>query len=181
MKIQNYAQSTFETCLAVNLLQLSQTKISKDRELQVINYALNFSKNNFTIGHLDFVAKQFNTQLNFYVDNKSFFNFIKKFKFSNNIKLAQQKINLKFINSLIKKFPAIVYVDSFYLWKVSHYPHFIIVIEKFKNRYKLFDPWDGKTKYISSSILSKAIVSLRNNLKFCPQLITKAFTLKSAV
>ena len=171
--IQKYEQSTLETCLAVDLLNLVETEISQKKERQVLDYALDFSKENFTIGHLDFIARKFNVGLNFYVDNKPFFNFIKKFKFSNKINLIQEKINLKLINKLIKISPVIVYVDSYYLWKVSHYPHFIIVIEKSKKGYKIFDPWDGKIKHINSAILSKAIISLRNLLKFCPQLIQK--------
>ncbi|RMG82926.1 MAG: hypothetical protein D6707_01955, partial [Bacteroidetes bacterium] len=96
-----------------------------------------------------------------------------KFNFSNKINLIQEKINLKLINKLIKISPVIVYVDSYYLWKVSHYPHFIIVVEKSKNGYKIFDSWDGKIKQVNSNVLSKAIISLRNLLKFCPQLIQK--------
>ena len=80
--IQKYEQTTLETCLAVDLLNLVGVKISQKLEKEIINYALDFSKDNFTIGHLDFVAKKFNVRLDFYVDNKSFFNFIKKFKFS---------------------------------------------------------------------------------------------------
>ncbi len=171
--IQEYEQSTFETCLAVALLNLVGVNISYEREREAIDYALDFSKENFTIGHLDFVAEKTNTELDFYVDNKQFFNFIKKVKFSNKINLVQEKINLRLINRLIKISPAIVYIDSYYLWRISHYPHFIIVIKKVKNSYKIFDPWDGQIKYIDASVLSKAIISLRNHLKFCPQLIQK--------
>ena len=171
--IQKYEQSTFETCLAVDLLNLVGTEISKKIEREVIDYALDFSKDNFTIGHLDFVAQKFNVDLDFYVDNKPFFNFIKKFKFSNRVNLLKEKIDLKLIDRLIKISPVIVYLDSYYLWKVSHYPHFVIVIEKSKNGYKIFDPWDGKIKQINGTILSKAIINLRNLLKFCPQLIQK--------
>ncbi len=171
--IQEYEQTTFETCLAVNLLNLIGVKISKKLERKVIDYALDFSKENFTIGHLDFIAKEFNVGLDFYVDNKTFFNFMRELKFSNKINLIQKKIDLKLINKLIKISPVIVYVDSYYLWKVSHYPHFIIVIEKSKNGYNIFDPWDGKIKRIDSNVLSKAISGLRNILKICPQLIQK--------
>ncbi len=171
--IQEYEQTTFETCLAVDLLNLVGAEISKKIEREVINYALDFSKNNFTIGHLDFIAKKFNTKFDFYVDNRMFFNFIKKFNFSNKINLIQEKINLKLVSKLIKTSPVIVYVDSYYLWKINHYPHFIIVIEKSKDGYKIFDSWDGKIKNINSATLSKSIISLRNLLKFCPQLIQK--------
>ena len=171
--IQKYEQTTLETCLAVDLLNLVGVKISQKLEKEIINYALDFSKDNFTIGHLDFIAKKFNVGLDFYVDNKQFFRFIKKLNFSNKINLIQKKIDLKLIDKLIKISPVVVYVDSYYLWKVSHYPHFIIVIGKSKKGYKIFDSWDGKIKNINSTTLSKSIISLRNLLKFCPQLIQK--------
>lgn len=173
MKIQNYAQTTFETCLAVDLLQLTEKKISKDAELRIINYAMNFSKDNFTIGHLDFVAKNYSLEFDFYVDNNWFLNFIKKFKFSNKINIFHKKIDLNLINNLIKISPVIVYVDSFALWKITHAPHFIIVIQQTKEGYKIYDPWDGKIRAISSDVLLKGIIDLRNLLKYCPQLIHK--------
>jgi uncharacterized protein YvpB len=173
MRIQNYSQTTFETCLAVNLLQLTGKDISKDAELRTIYHAMNFSKDNFTIGHLDFIAENYNLELNFYVDNAWFLNFISTFTFSDKIKVFHKKIDLNFINRQIKISPVIVYIDSFALWKITHAPHFIIVIEQSEARYTIYDPWDGGIRNISSETLSKGIASLRNLLKYCPQLIQK--------
>jgi hypothetical protein len=173
MKIQDYAQSTFETCLAVDLLQLTEKKISKEEELKTINHAMNFSKDNFTIGHIDYVAKNYDLELNLYIDNKWYFDFTNKIKFSNKIKTIQKKINLDLINERIKVSPVIVYVDSFAIWKITHAPHFIIVIQETKKGYKIYDPWYGKIKIIDSEILSKGISDLRDLLKYCPQLIQK--------
>ncbi len=174
MDIQNYAQTTFETCLAVNLLQLTGEKISKEEELRLINHAMNFSKDNFTIGHLDYIAKNYNLELEFYVDNSWFFNFINKFRFSEKIKVFHKKIDLNLIDSQIEISPVIVYLDSFVLWKITHAPHFIIVIQRIKDNYKIYDPWDGKIKEISKTSLSRGIINLRNLLKYCPQLIRTA-------
>jgi len=121
--IQEYTQSTFESCLAVDLLNLTETKISPKKERKVLDYALDYSKYHFTLGHLDFVV--------------------------------------------------IVYLDAFVIWKITHAPHFIIVIENSRKGYKIYDPWDGKIRLINSTVLSKAIISLRNLLKYCPQLIQK--------
>lgn len=173
MEIQNYTQTTFETCLSVDLLQFTEEKISKEVELKTVNYAMNFSKNNFTIGHLDFIAKNFSLGLDFYVDNNWFLNFINKFKFSDRIKVFHKKIDLNFINSQVNISPIIVYVDSFALWKITHAPHFIIVIEQTREGYKIYDPWDGNIREISSKTLSKGIINLRNLLKYCPQIIQK--------
>lgn len=171
--IKEYEQSTCETCLAVSLLNIAGAGLSREREREVLSYALDFSKDNFTIGHLDFIAKEYGTNLDFYVDNKPFLDFIKKMRFSGKIRVLQEKIDLKLIDGLIKASPIIIYVDSYYLWKVSHYPHFIIVIRKLQDSYEIFDPWDGKIREISSSTLSKSITSLRNLLKFCPEVIQK--------
>ncbi|MBI5392422.1 hypothetical protein HZA96_01010 [Candidatus Woesearchaeota archaeon] len=122
--IQKYQQSTFETCLAVDLLNLVGIEISQKIEREVIDYVLDFSRDNFTIGHLDFIAKRYDAKLNLYVDNKPFFNFIKKFKFSGNINLFNQKIDLKLIDERIKFSPIIVYVDSYNLWKVRNHLKF---------------------------------------------------------
>ncbi len=171
--IQEYAQSTFESCLSVDLLNLIETKISPKKERKVLDYALDYSKDHFTLGHLDFVATKFRVGLDYYMDNKLFFNFTKQFLFSGKINLLQEKIDLRLIDKLIKISPVIVYLDAFVIWKITHAPHFIIVIENSKNGYNIYDPWDGKIRLINSKVLSKAIISLRNLLKYCPQLIQK--------
>ncbi|HLD73137.1 MAG TPA: hypothetical protein VJA23_06160 [Candidatus Nanoarchaeia archaeon] len=171
--IQEYTQSTFESCLAVDLLNLTETKISPKKERKVLDYALDYSKYHFTLGHLDFVATEFKVGLDYYIDNKLFFNFTKQFRFSGKINLFQEKIDLRLIDKLIKTSPVIVYLDAFVIWKITHAPHFIIVIENSRKGYKIYDPWDGKIRLINSTVLSKAIISLRNLLKYCPQLIQK--------
>lgn len=171
--IQEYAQSTFESCLAVDLLNLIKTKISPKKEREVLDYALDYSKDHFTLGHLDFVATKLGIGLDYYIDDNLFFNFTKKFQFSGKINLLQEKIDLKLIDKLIRLSPVIVYLDAFIIWKITHAPHFIIVIENSRKGYKIYDPWDGKIKLINPTVLSKAIISLRNLLKYCPQLIQK--------
>lgn len=173
MRIQSYSQTTFETCLAVDLLQLTQKNITKKEELNVINYAMEYSKDNFTIGHLDYISKKYGLNLAFYVDNPWFFKFISKFKFSKNINIICKNIDLNFVDNQIKTSPVIVYVDAFALWKITHAPHFIIVISKTKSGYKIYDPWDGKIRTISRKVLAIGIVGLRDYLKYCPQLIQK--------
>ena len=135
---------------------------------------MNFSKDNFTIGHLDFIAKNYDLGLDFYVDNNWLLNFINKFKFSNKINVFHKKIDLNLIDNKIKISPVIVYGDSFALWEITHAPHFIFVIKKIKEGYEIYDPWDGKVRIINPEILLKGIVNLRDLLKYCPQLIKKS-------
>ncbi len=173
--IQKYTQSTYETCLACCLLQavdkIIPTKITQKIELEVINHSFRFSKDDFVIGHLDYIAKKFNTNIFRIVDNRPFLNHITKIKTSVKIKNKVRKINLKLIDSVLEENQPIVYIDAYFLFGVYHAPHFITVLEKKNSQYKIFDTWDGKVKMIDSKTLSKAISSLRNHLKFCPQLI----------
>ncbi len=169
--IQEYEQTTFETCLSVSLLNLLNVKISKKKELELFIHALKFSKKDFSIGHLDYVVKKFNKKLDLYVDEGVCFNYIKQFTFSKKIFLIEEKINIKLVNKLLEKKPTILYIDSYYLYKIAHYPHFIIVIKKVKEQYEIFDPWDGKIKQVPIKTISKAIISLRNHIKLCPKII----------
>jgi len=173
--IQKYTQSTYETCLACCLLQavdkVKSIKITQKLELDCINHSFKFSKDDFVIGHLDFIAKKYNkVNIKRIVNNKPFYNYIKKIKSSSTINTEIRKINLKLINQLLDKKP-ILYIDSYYLFKIHHYPHFITMLEKIGTRYKIFDTWDGEVKLIESKIIAKSIFSLRNHLKFCPQIL----------
>ncbi|MEM5835062.1 MAG: hypothetical protein QXL09_02040 [Candidatus Aenigmatarchaeota archaeon] len=71
--IQKYEQTTCESCLAVNLLNLIGVEITPKIEKEVLYYALEFSKYNFVIGHLDFIANKFNVEFDFYIDNRVLF------------------------------------------------------------------------------------------------------------
>lgn len=172
--IQQYTQTTYETCLACCLLQavdrVKPIKLIHTIELACINHSMSFSKDDFVIGHLDFITKKFNVGVERIVDNKLFYDYVKKIKSSPKIITRVQKIDLSLLNQLLDKKP-ILYIDSYYLFKVTHYPHFVTVLERVGTKYKIFDTWDGKEKLIEGRILSKAISSLRNHLRFCPQVL----------
>ncbi len=166
----NYIQTTYETCLACCLLNEIK-ELNKENELNCIINSLKFSKKDFASGHLDFIAKKFNQKALRIVDNKYYFdNFIEK-NISDLISIKILKINLELIDKLIGKNKIITYLDSFYIQKEVHFPHFVTIIKKLENKYLIYDPWDGKEKLIEDKILNKAIISLRNLLKFCPQII----------
>lgn len=175
MRLPVYKQTTYETCLACNLLinanRVKPIKITKNLELQILNHSLDFSKENFTIGHLDYVAKRLGLKIDWFVDNRHFYNLIKKLKMHKNIHVKPRKIDLKFLDTLLKTFPVILYLDSYSLFKVYHYPHFVTILEKKNNKYKISDTWYGKRKVIDSKVISEGIILLRNHLKFSPQLI----------
>ncbi len=173
--VKRYTQTTYETCLACSLLQaVNKTNpitIDQKTELEVINHSLRFSKDDFVSGHLDFIVKRFNVKIRRIVDNKLFLNYINKVKTSDKIKNEVAKVNLNLIDDLLKEVQPIVYIDAYLLFGVYHAPHFITILEKVNDKYKIFDTWDGIEKLIEAETLSKAISSLRDYLKFAPQVI----------
>ena len=171
--IQKYAQATNQACLAVCLLQLTKTKITKKKEWDVLEYAFNFSKDDFAIGHFDYIAKKYDIKLDDYWDNKNYCDYLRKMKISKKINILHKKIDLNIVNKLIKKSPIILQIDSYAFWKITHCSHFVIILEKNKKGYKIYDPWFGKTFQKSTKEVSKGIISLRNLLKFYPQIIQR--------
>ncbi|HLC73390.1 MAG TPA: hypothetical protein VJH20_02015, partial [Candidatus Nanoarchaeia archaeon] len=166
--VQNYTQTTYETCFAVSLLQavnrIKPIKISQKLELDCIIHSLKFSKYDFVIGHMDFISRKFNVNIERFFDNKYFFNYVRKLKSVPNTKMCVNKIGLNLINKILDRQP-ILLVDSFYFNKVYHYPHWITLLDKIGSKYRIFDTWEGKEKIINSRILAKAVSSLRNHLK----------------
>ncbi len=176
-----YKQKHPETCLAKCLMILLEKKegkkIADKYEMDLLNYSFRHERENIARGHLEKVIKDFSISVNWFVDSKIFFDFIKEKNMKKKIKLVNQKVNLKFIDKILDN-PIIVYLDRFFLWDKSHslyykyhYPHFIIINKKIGNDYEIIDPDDGKVKIIPNKTLSKAIISLRNYLWISPHII----------
>jgi hypothetical protein len=173
--IQKYTQTTYETCLACSLLQavdqITPIKINKEIELELITHSMKFSKEDFVVGHLDYISKNFKVNILRIVDNKPFYDYIKKIKTDSKITTKVAKIDLKLIDSYLESTKPIVYIDAYTFFKISHAPHFITVLKKIDDKYEIFDPWYGKSMIIKAQILYDSISSLNNHLLFCPQLI----------
>lgn len=166
-----YIQTTYESCLAVNLFYNLWFEIDKQKEFDVLNYSLNFSKESFTLWHLEYFCRKYGSKFHFYVDNSIYRDFLLQIPVSKNIFLSQKKVNLNFIDTLLESWKVILYVDWYYLYKVVHYPHFITLISKSWENYEIYDSWDGEVKILPKNLISKSIISLRNHLKFSPQVI----------
>ena len=169
--MQNYSQTINQSCLAIALLNISKIKITRKNEWEVLEAALKYSKEDFAIGHIEYIARKYNKKFNYYLDNKEFEKYVSKKHMSKNVKIFQEKISLNLINKLIKKSPIILQIDSYAFWKITHVSHFVIILEKTKTGYEVYDPWFGKNFYKSSKEVSTGIRSLRNLLKFWPQII----------
>ncbi|RMD67494.1 hypothetical protein D6817_01470 [Candidatus Pacearchaeota archaeon] len=171
--LQKYTQTTYESCLACCLLQavarVKPLKISKKLELACLLHSLKFSKHDFVIGHVDFIVKKFNVRVTRIVGSKRLFDHLKR-KRSRNLSTKRKRIDLSLINKFLDKQP-IVEMDVYHLYRTYHYPHFITILGKTGNKYKIFDTWDGKEKFVRSKTLANSISSLKNRLKLSPQMI----------
>lgn len=181
MKTTNYKQKHPETCLAkclMILLEKANHRTILDKyELELLIFSLKYERENIARGHLEKVVRDFKVNIDWYVDAKIFFDFVKKMKIPPKVSLINEKVNLKLIDKLLER-PLILYVDIFHLWEKEmglyykyHYPHFIIVNRKIDDFYEIIDPDDGKVKRIEQKRLSKAILSLRNHLWISPQIV----------
>jgi len=168
--MKTYKQTTCETCLASFLLLLAGVKPNQNKEMEILTYGLKFTKWNFSIGQLDFVARKYRKTIVTYVEDRRLYNLFRRLPTSERIKVVQANINLKLIKRLVKR-PLIVYVDDYLFRKELHYPHFVVVWKLERNNFLITDPWDGKMKRITPSSLLKGIKLLKNTLKFSPQII----------
>jgi len=160
-----YTQATCETCLACNLLINSKRniRVAKDVELDVLNHALRFSKYNFTIGHLDYMARKYGVKINWFVEGRLSYSHIRKKAIHRNVSVYKRKINIPFVDSLLKKSSVILYLDSYVLYGIHHYPHFITVAGKRGKSYKIIDPWDGRIKIVGVRTLSRGIILMTSS------------------
>jgi len=166
-----YAQSTCESCLAVCLLQLSRQPITRRRELDILSFALAFSKSSFTIGHLEWIARKVGTKCELFLEDNGYSDDIEKIPHNPRIRVLKEKIDVGLLNRLITRKPAAVYVDSHAFWKTVHYPHFVLVLSRISQKYRVFDPWDGKTRVVTAQMLQHGLDGLRDRLGFGHQVI----------
>lgn len=159
-------QSTYETCLPCCLLMMTGQG-NKD-EIEIWKHGWKF---NYLIGQLNYVADRFSKKIEAYIENKYYFNQLLK-QNNKNVKLVNQKIDSKLLSDLLEKGKVIVYIDCYYLQKILHAPHFVVALRQTESFIEIADPADGKIKMIPTRVISQAIVSLRNHLKYSPVLVT---------
>ena len=167
MQNLNYKQTTYESCLSVALMQLLGIKPSRSKEINIWKSGWDF---NFLIGQVNYVSNKYDKKITICVENPLYLNDLKK-QNSSYVSLIHKRIDSKLINSLLRYGKFIIYLDNYYIQKVTHAPHFILIQKENKNDYLISDPWDGKQKLINKKTIHKAVSSLRNHLKFSPIII----------
>lgn len=182
MKIQPYKQTINESCLACCLLQLRHfytgEKISQKHERDMLFHALRYSKIDFVAGHLDYFEKISKLKTQRYVYNTFLYNLVKG---ACKTKMEVKKINMTFIDSMIRKSPIVMIIDSGPLYKALynappyHYPHWIVVYKrvegKNKSSYLIYEPWEGKECIIPEKLLKECLKSYLCRIWGAPQLI----------
>lgn len=172
--LQKYRQTTYETCLAVSLLQavdiVKPFRITKKLELECILHSMRFSRLDFVAGHLDFVARRFGVRILRIVDMEKRAGYAKGIRVPNS-RTEVKKITLGLVDRLIKESPLILYTDSYALFGYVHLPHFVTVVGKKNGKYMVFDPWFGRYMLVDGKTLSKAISLLRSHIRLVPQVI----------
>ncbi len=169
------SQHTYETCLAWSLLYLAGEKPTLERELEILEHSLRFTKKDFTIGHLEAVKKLFR-KLDLFIDTdfRSECNSVAQLRKAGNIEIHPCNVHNIIMDGLIdevKLTPFLLYIDAFILYGYHHYPHFIVVLGRKGNNFEILDPWDGKMKKISEENLSIGMQSLKGCLGFAPRAI----------
>lgn len=159
-------QSTYETCLACCLVMMAGN--TREDEIEIWKHGWKF---NYLIGQLNYVASVYEKEIEAYVENEYYFNKLQKQK-GKRVRLTNKKIDTNLISRLLQNGKVIVYLDCYYLQKVVHAPYFVMAAKQEKEFIEIADPFDGKLKKINEGIISKAIGSLRNHLKYSPVLIT---------
>ncbi len=168
-------QHTYESCLAWCLLYLAGEEPLVDKEIEIVNFSLWYTKKDFTIGHLEAVKNKFK-KIRLHIDTDFRFECNSTFQLrkSKNISIcACNVLNVvQFIldESKIKR-PIIVYLDAFALWQYRHYPHFIIILKKESSQYTILDPWDGKIRKVHENVILEGMLLLKNYLGFAPRAI----------
>lgn len=161
-------QNTCEGCLPACLLMLINKKVTFSTELGLIVGGFKRYRESYAPGIIKEFVSKYNKRVKVYVHSKYFF---KKLRWlaDFNIQFEHHKINLELMNRL--DVPFIAHVDDRILRRSVHWPHFVIVERKHKNKFVLIDPWDGKRKFLNENKLMYGVLSLKNYLKYCPLLI----------
>lgn len=176
MDIKIDKQRSCESCLSVCLMSLLDSQkginLEKEEEFNILFEGLKFTRLDFSTGHLVYLAKKLpNLIFEQYIDFDVFHEILKKLDIPENLKMYSQKINLRFLKDITKKWPAIIYVDIFTLEGIYHYSHFVILKEIDDEKAIIFDPWSGEKIEMKTKVLMRSISYVRNMLKISPKLI----------
>lgn len=172
--IQRYRQTTAESCLAVAALQLVRLrqgiKITRKLELECLLAGLRASKEDWVIGHLRFLSKRFDVRWHRIVQIPSYAKWLKRFD-GRAVRTIAAPINSKTIGERLAGGPVAVLLDDYPLFRIVHYPHWVMVLEQHGRKFRIFEPWEGKVRWVSFGLIDNGIRLLRRHLRWSPQMV----------
>lgn len=120
------------------------------------------------------IAKEFEKDIQVYVDNKFFTNVLteKAFAGVKQMHAIHKPITIELIKELLAEKPLICHVDTHGLGDYSHSSHFIVLERMAGSMIVIVDPWTGKKKKITEKTLVNMITSLKTEVKMCPLLFS---------
>lgn len=146
-----------------------------EKELDIVNSSMRFTKKDFTIGHLEAVQDKFK-EITLVIDTnfRRECNSVAQLRKSKKIRIlpcAVQVIIPLFLEEVKEKYPLIVYLDAFALWEYKHYPHYVIILKAVNGNYHILDPWDGKKRIVPAQQFLEGVALLKEYLHFAPRAI----------
>lgn len=167
-----YKQISCEGCLPACLLLLRQgrygTAFSSKDELKILYAAMKIGIRNYSFAVAKAFSEYAQIETRLYVDNKYFSEKYPLIRDGRFIKIICKKVNAGLLKDLLQEHKAVaVYMDSYFLHKECHYPHWV-VLERLGRKAIIIDPWEGKKKFLKPEKVIDAIFSLKNYLRFCP-------------
>lgn len=145
--------------------------VKNSEEMDILIKGIGFTKLDYSIGQLVYICNKYDVEAEMYLDYSSFHKTLSKLSYPKNLKLICEKIDKRFMQQMTGISPIVIYLDKYYLDKMCHYPHFVILIALNDNYSVIFDPWDGKERKIATKLLIRSVQSLRNKLRISPKLI----------
>lgn len=167
-----YQQTSCEGCLPSCLLLLRQkrhgTTFSARDELRLLSSAMKTGIRNYTLSIAEAFSDYAKLKIEIYVDNKYFCKKLSLMCDSRFVKINGKKVGPLLLKNLLKRYRFIaVYLDSYFLHKDCHYPHWV-VLARLDQKAVILDPWEGKRKFLKPRKVIDAIYSLKNYLGFYP-------------
>src|SRR3989344_5994066 len=129
------AQSTCESCLSVCLMALLRLRgrhVRDSEETKILMQGLIFTKLDYAIGRLIYVANKFAVKIEQYTDFPSFNEQLLRLDMPGSVRLLPARNTKRLITRLVAKSRVIIYMDKYDLDGIYHYPHFVLAPKKRK-------------------------------------------------
>lgn len=137
-------------------------------ELKLLSAAIKSDIRNYTLSVAEAFGDYTKLKIKIYADNRYFCKKLSLMCNSQFVEVTAKKVDPWLLKNLLRKYQALaVYLDSYFLHKDCHYPHWVVLAQLDKKAV-IIDPWEGKRRFLKPEKLISAIYSLKFYLKFCP-------------